>query len=59
MTQHVNIECPSCSPEGKVSHELLKLEKKPLVHCLQCGLVYVTPEVEMPEKISVRVFVNR
>ncbi len=25
MTQHIKIECPSCSPEERVSHELIKL----------------------------------
>lgn len=56
---HINIECPSCSPEEKVSHELVKLGKNPLVHCLQCGLMYVASSVDIPKKISVRVFVNR
>jgi uncharacterized Zn finger protein len=59
MIQNLNIECPSCSPEERVSHELIKLGKSPLVHCLQCGLVYVASGVNIPEKISVRVFVNR
>jgi len=59
MTQHINIECPSCSPEEKVSHELIKLGQSPLVHCLECGLVYVASEIKIPDKISVRVFVNR
>ncbi|WP_410508625.1 HVO_0476 family zinc finger protein [Methanosarcina hadiensis] len=59
MTQHIKIECPSCSPEEKVSHELIKLGISPLVHCLECGLVYVPFGLKTPEKISVRVFVNR
>ncbi|MHC1755744.1 MAG: HVO_0476 family zinc finger protein [Methanosarcina sp.] len=59
MTQHINIECPSCSPEEKVSHELVKFGKSPMVHCLECGLVYVTSGIRTPDKISVRVFVNR
>lgn len=59
MTQHIKIECPSCSPEEKVSHELIKLGISPLVHCLECGLVYVAPGIKTPEKVSVRVFINR
>lgn len=59
MTQHIKIECPSCSPEEKVSHELIKLGISPLVHCLECGLVYVASGIKTPEKVSVRVFVNR
>jgi uncharacterized Zn finger protein len=59
MTQHIKTECPSCSPEEKVSHELIKLGKSPLVHCLECGLVYVAQGIKTPEKVSVRVFVNR
>ncbi len=59
MTQHINIECPSYSPEEKVSHELIKLGINPMVHCLECGLVYVAPGIKIPDKISVRVFVNR
>jgi len=59
MTQHIKIECPSCSPEEKVSHELIKLGISPMVHCLECGLVYVASGIKIPDKISVRVFVNR
>jgi uncharacterized Zn finger protein len=59
MTQHIQIECPSCSPEERVSHELIKLGNSPLVHCLECGLVYVAKGIKTPEKVSVRVFVNR
>jgi uncharacterized Zn finger protein len=59
MTQHLNIECPSCSPEEKVSHELIKLGISPTVHCQKCGLVYIAQGVSIPEKINVRVYVNR
>jgi len=59
MTQETRIECPSCSPEEKVQHEILKLGKNPLVLCQECGLVYVPQNIETPEKISVKVFVNR
>ncbi|WP_229390808.1 HVO_0476 family zinc finger protein [Methanosarcina sp. DH2] len=59
MTQHINIECPSCSPGEEVSHELVKFGKSPIVHCLECGLVYVASGIKIPNKISVRVFVNR
>jgi uncharacterized Zn finger protein len=30
-----------------------------MVHCLECGLVYVASGIKIPNKISVRVFVNR
>jgi uncharacterized Zn finger protein len=59
MTDKIQIECPSCSPEEKVPHELLKFGISPLVHCLKCGLVYVASGIKTPEKVSVRVFVNR
>ncbi|WP_440945969.1 HVO_0476 family zinc finger protein [Methanosarcina sp. T3] len=59
MTQQINIECPSCSPEEKVSHELIKFGINPMVHCLECGLVYVASGLKTPDKISVRVYVNR
>lgn len=59
MTQHIKTECPSCSPEEKVSHELIKFGISPLVHCLECGLVYVAQGIKTPEKVSIRVFVNR
>lgn len=59
MIQHIKIECPSCSHEEKVSHELIKFGKSPIVHCLECGLVYAAPGIKTPEKVSVRVFVNR
>jgi uncharacterized Zn finger protein len=59
MTEHINIECPSCSPEEKVSHELIKFGISPMVHCLECGLVYVASGLKAPDKISVRVYVNR
>ncbi len=29
------------------------------MHCLECGLVYIVSGLKVPEKISVRVFVNR
>ncbi|WP_052730987.1 transcriptional regulator NrpA [Methanosarcina horonobensis] len=29
------------------------------MHCLECGLVYVAQGIKIPEKVSVRVFVNR
>ncbi|MCQ1534554.1 hypothetical protein FTO70_02365 [Methanosarcina sp. KYL-1] len=59
MTQDTRIECPSCSPGEKVPHEIIKLGKSPLVHCLECGLVYVAPHLETHENVSVRVYVNR
>lgn len=59
MPQETRIECPSCSPEEKLPHEILKLGKTPLVLCQKCGLVYVAQNIEIPEKISVKVFVNR
>ncbi|AKB27188.1 hypothetical protein MSSIT_0469 [Methanosarcina siciliae T4/M] len=59
MTQHLNIECPSCSPKEKVSHELIKFGINPMVHCLECGLVYIASGLKTPDKISVRVYVNR
>ncbi len=59
MTQETRTECPSCSPEEKVPHEILKLGINPLVLCQKCGLVYVPQNLETPEKISVKVFVNR
>ncbi len=59
MTQHIKIECHSCSPEEKVSNELIKIGISPLVHCLECGLFYVAKGIKSPEKVNVRVFVNR
>lgn len=59
MTQETRIECPSCSPEEKVPHEILKLGITPLVLCQGCGLVYVAKNMKTPEKVSVRVFVNK
>ena len=52
MTQIIRIECPSCSPEEKVSHELIKLGISPLVHCFECGLVYIAPGIKISEKVS-------
>jgi len=59
MKQNIKMKCPSCSPEEKVSHELIKLGISPLVHCLECGLVYVASGIKTPGKVSLRVFVNR
>ena len=59
MTQETRIECPSCSPGEKVPHEILKLGINPLVFCQNCGMVYVPQNLKTPEKISVKVFVNR
>lgn len=58
MTQHINIES-HVRLRRKSRMNWLELEKSPMVHCLAWGLVYVASGIEIPEKISVRIFVNR
>lgn len=58
MTKEIEVECPSCSPEEEVGHEVLKEGQSPLVRCLECGQVHVT-RIKTPKSVSLKVIVSK
>lgn len=49
MNQEIEIECPSCSPDNPVLHEVLKSGQNVLVKCEDCGEIHTTKtEKEKP-----------
>lgn len=58
MIEEIEVECPSCSPEEKVSHEVLKTGQNPMVRCLYCGQVH-TAEIIAPKAVTVKVIVSK
>ena len=49
MSQEINLECYSCSPDKKVLHEVLHVGKKLVVRCTQC---HVTRQAEPAVRVS-------
>jgi len=39
MIREIEVECPSCSPQEEVGHQVLKEGQSALVRCLECGQV--------------------
>ena len=58
MTKEIEVECPSCSPEEEVRHEVLKEGPSPLVRCLECGHVHVA-EIKTPKSVTLKVVVSK
>ncbi|KKG10849.1 hypothetical protein EO98_00575 [Methanosarcina sp. 2.H.T.1A.6] len=58
MIREIDIECPSCSPQEEVGHEVLKEGQSPLVRCMKCGQVHPA-KIKTPKNISVRVIVSK
>ncbi len=40
MIRVIEVECPSCSPQEEVGHQVLKEGPSALVSCLECGQVH-------------------
>jgi uncharacterized Zn finger protein len=57
MIREIEVECPSCSPEEEIGHEVLKEGQSPLVRCLECGQVHAA-KIKTPKKVSVKVIVS-
>lgn len=49
-TQRVAIECPACSPDREVVHEVLKPGGQATIRCTECGHVH---KEKLPEEQSV------
>jgi uncharacterized Zn finger protein len=58
MTREIEVECPSCSPEEEVGHEVLKEGQSPLVRCLECGQVHAA-KIKTPKSVTLRVIVSK
>lgn len=58
MIREIEVECPSCSPEEEVRHEVLKEGQSPLVRCLECGQVHVA-KIKTPKKVNLKVIVSK
>jgi uncharacterized Zn finger protein len=58
MKREIEVECPSCSPEEEVGHEVLKEGQSPLVRCLECGQVHAA-KIKAPKSVSLRVVVSK
>lgn len=58
MNRETDVECPSCSPDKKVLHEILHTGKKLVVRCTAC---HTTQNVEPPRRpaaLKLRVIVS-
>ncbi|MGB9938302.1 HVO_0476 family zinc finger protein [Methanosarcina sp.] len=58
MTREIEVECPSCSPEEEIGHEVLKEGQSPLVRCLECGQVHAA-KIKTPKSVTLRVIVSK
>ncbi|HEY3361782.1 MAG TPA: HVO_0476 family zinc finger protein [Methanosarcina sp.] len=58
MTREIEVECPSCSPEEEVEHEILKEGQSPLVRCLECGQVHAA-KIKTPKSVRLKVIVSK
>ena len=58
MIREIDIECPSCSPQEEVGHEVMKEGQSPLVRCMKCGQVHPA-KIKTPKNVSVRVIVSK
>jgi uncharacterized Zn finger protein len=58
MTREIEVECPSCSPEEEVGHEVLKEGQSPLVRCLECGQVHAA-KIKPPKSVSLKVIISK
>jgi uncharacterized Zn finger protein len=58
MNQDIEIECPSCSPDEPVWHEVIKSGQNPLGKCSSCGDIHQIEEKKQRMK-QVRFIVSR
>jgi uncharacterized Zn finger protein len=58
MLREIEVECPSCSPEEEVGHEVLKDGQSPLVRCLKCGQVHPV-KIKTPTAVNLNVVVSK
>ncbi len=58
MMREIEVECPSCSPEEEVGHEVLKEGQSPIVRCLECGQVHAA-KIKTPKTVSLKAIVSK
>jgi uncharacterized Zn finger protein len=58
MNRETYVECPSCSPDKKVPHELLHLGKKLVVRCTACLATQHIEPPRRPTALKLRVVVS-
>lgn len=58
MIREIEIECPSCSPQEEVTHEVLKEGQSPLVRCMECGQVHPA-KMKTPKNVKLKVIVSK
>jgi uncharacterized Zn finger protein len=58
MMREIVVECPSCSPEEEVGHEVLKEGQSPLVRCIECGRVHAT-KIKTPKTVSLKAIISK
>ncbi len=51
MNQETSVECPSCSSDKKVPHEVLRTGKKLVIRCTVC---HTTQQVDLPSRATNR-----
>jgi uncharacterized Zn finger protein len=58
MNQETDVECPSCSPDKKVPHEVLHTGKKLVVRCTACLATQHVEPPRRPTALKLRVVVS-
>ena len=58
MMREIEVECPSCSPEEEVGHEVLKEGQSPIVRCLECGQVHAA-KIKTPKTVNLKAIVSK
>ncbi|MDD3042035.1 MAG: HVO_0476 family zinc finger protein [Methanosarcinaceae archaeon] len=58
MKKEIEVECPSCSPEEEVPHEVMKEGQSPVVRCIECGQVHAAI-IKNPKMLKVNVVVSK
>ncbi|MFP4655598.1 MAG: HVO_0476 family zinc finger protein [Methanohalobium sp.] len=58
MDQEIEIECPSCSPDIPVLHEVLKSGQNVLVKCEDCGEIH-SPKTEKEKPVYIKTIISK
>ena len=58
MSQEINLECYSCSPDKKVLHEVLHSGKKLVVRCTRCQATHQAEPVDRTPMVRLKVVVS-
>ncbi|MGB8371562.1 MAG: HVO_0476 family zinc finger protein, partial [Halobacteriota archaeon] len=58
MSQEINLECYSCSPDKKVLHEVLHSGKKLVVRCARCQVTHQAEPADRTPMVRLKVVVS-